>query len=330
MASETTSLLVVGSVAYDSVRTRAGSRTDALGGSAMYFSLASSRFSPVGVVAVVGDDFRDEDVQLLRAHGVDIAGLERRAGKTFRWTGVYDTEDSNTRETLDTQLNVFADFSPELTAEQGGADYLFLANIHPQLQMRVLEQMRARPRLVALDSMNFWIEASRADLSRVVERADVLIVDEKEVRQFAGETNLVSAARAVLRMGPRAVVIKRGEHGVLMYLRAADGSDSAFACPALPLDRVIDPTGAGDSFAGGFMGYLAALNASAECLSAQALRRAVVVGTVMGSITVQGFSAESLAAASRDSIQARFDEFYELTRLEHPPADNGLPWRETR
>lgn len=330
MASETTSLLVVGSVAYDSVRTPAGSRSDALGGSAMYFSLSSSRFSPVGVVAVVGDDFRDEDVELLRAHGVDLAGLERRAGRTFRWAGVYDAEDSNTRETLDTQLNVFADFSPELTAEQAGADYLFLANIHPQLQMRVLEQMRARPRLVALDSMNFWIEASRADLSRVVERTDVLIVDENEVRQFAGETNLVSAARAVLRMGPRALVIKRGEHGVLMYLRAPDGSDSAFACPALPLARVVDPTGAGDSFAGGFVGYLAALNASAQSLSAQTLRRAVAVGTVMGSITVQGFSAESLAAATRASIQARYDEFHELIRLERPPAGNGLPWREAR
>ena len=267
MTSNTSSLLVVGSVAYDSVRTQAGSRTDALGGSATYFSLASSYFSPVGMVAVVGDDFREGDLDLLRTHKVDVSGLERKPGKTFRWAGVYDTEDVNTRETLDTQLNVFADFSPVLTPRQRGADYLFLANIHPLLQLDVLNQMESRPNLVALDSMNFWIEGNKADLTNVVEQVDVLIIDENEVRQFSDEANLVEAARAVLRLGPRAVVIKRGEHGVLMYLSEPDGSESAFACPALPLDHVVDPTGAGDSFAGGFMGYLSASGATAPVVS---------------------------------------------------------------
>lgn len=326
MASDSTSLLVVGSVAYDSVKTHAGSRTDALGGSATYFSLASSYFASVGVVAVVGDDFREDDIDLLRTHRVDISGLERKHGKTFRWAGVYDTEDVNTRETLDTQLNVFADFSPELTSGQRGADYLFLANIHPALQLAVLEQMKPRPKLVALDSMNFWIEGNKADLTRVVERVDILIIDENEVRQFADEMNLVSAARAVLRLGPRAVVIKRGEHGVLMYASEPDGSESAFACPALPLDHVVDPTGAGDSFAGGFMGYLAASGQAAADISSASLRRAVVLGTVMGSITVQGFSMERLTDVSRADIQARFDEFYALTSLSKIPGGNGLPW----
>jgi len=326
MTINTSGLLVVGSVAYDSVRTQAGSRTDALGGSATYFSLASSYFSPVGVVAVVGDDFREDDLELLRTHKVDISGLERKPGKTFRWAGVYDTADVNTRETLDTQLNVFADFSPALTAEQSKADYLFLANIHPALQLDVLEQMDSRPKLVALDSMNFWIEGNKADLKKVVEQVDVLIIDENEVREFSDERNLVSAARAVLRMGPTAVVIKRGEHGVLMYLSEPDGSESVFACPALPLDHVIDPTGAGDSFAGGFMGYLSASGATASTLPAATLRRAVALGSVMGSITVQGFNMEALTGASKADIQGRFDKFHALTQLNEAPGGNGLPW----
>jgi sugar/nucleoside kinase (ribokinase family) len=319
-------LLVVGSVAYDSVRTQAGSRTDALGGSATYFSLASSHFSPVGIVAVVGEDFQEEDLDLLRAHNVNVSDLERKPGKTFRWAGVYDTEDVNARETLDTQLNVFADFSPDLTPKQREADYLFLANIHPALQLDVLGQMETRPKLVALDSMNFWIDGNKADLARVVARVDILIIDENEVRQFAGEANLVAAARAVLRLGPKAVVIKRGEHGVLMYLSEPDGAESVFACPALPLDHVIDPTGAGDSFAGGFMGYLSATGVTADALPAAALRRAVALGTVMGSITVQGFSMEALTGASQADIQGRFDQFHALTKLSETGEGDGLPW----
>jgi sugar/nucleoside kinase (ribokinase family) len=326
MTENKSGLLVVGSVAYDSVRTHAGSRTDALGGSATYFSLASSNFSPVSVVAVVGEDFRPEDLDLLRTHGVDVSGIERKPGKTFRWAGVYDTEDVNTRETLDTQLNVFADFSPDLTSVQREADYLFLANIHPALQLEVLSQMSSRPKLVALDSMNFWIDGNKADLSKVIERVDILIIDENEVRQFAGEANLVAAAKAVLRLGPRAVVIKRGEHGVLMYVSEPGGSESAFACPALPLDHVIDPTGAGDSFAGGFMGYLSASGVTADALPAQTLRQAVALGTVMGSITVQGFSMEALTGASQSDIQARFDEFHALTKLNESGEGNALPW----
>ena len=233
------SLLIVGSVAYDSVATGAGSRKDALGGSAAYASVAASYFTPVGIVAVVGDDFRAHDLELIRSHGVDTGGLERRAGRTFRWAGVYGAEDVNTRETLDTQLNVFADFDPVLRPEDRRRPYVFLANIDPELQMSVLRQMGVRPRLVALDTMNFWIEGKGDALRQAVEQVDVLFVDEGEVRGLTGEANLVRAARAVLEMGPAAVVVKRGEHGALLLQ-----GDSLFAVPALPLESVVDPTGA--------------------------------------------------------------------------------------
>lgn len=313
MGSDATRLLVVGSVAYDSVRTPAGESTDALGGSAMFFSLAASMFCPVGIVAVVGDDFRAEDIELFRQRGVDISGLARRPGRTFRWSGIYDSAGSGARRTIETSLNVFAYFSPDLDEAQAGADYLFLANIHPDLQLRVLDQMRRRPRLIALDSMDLWIESDRAGLTRAVERSDIVILDESEIRALSGEANLVTAVRRVLGMGPRAVVAKRGEHGALMLSRGPDGGVAAFACPALPLERVIDPTGAGDSFAGGLMGHLAALGASADSLAAGDLRRAVATGTVLGSITVQGFGPERLAGADRDLIERRLIQLHELT-----------------
>lgn len=316
--SATCPLLVVGSVAYDSVKTSAGSRQDALGGSAMYFSLSSSYFTPVAVVAVVGDDFRERDVGVFKAHRVDISGLERREGKTFRWSGVYGMEDVNTRETLDTQLNVFADFTPKLTREQRRARFLFLANIHPALQLDVLRQMESRPKLVALDTMNFWIGGNRAALSEVVRQVDVLFMDEGETRQFAEEANLIRAARKILSMGPRGVVVKRGEHGVLLVQNG-----SLFAAPAFPLERVVDPTGAGDTFAGGFMGYLA----STGDLSPRGLRRAVVLGSVMGSFTVESFSMERLHALRHEEIEARYRAFIELCKVS--PLRNGqsLPWR---
>ena len=219
------SVLVVGSVAYDSVQTPNGSRTDALGGSATYFSISSSYFTQVSVVAVIGEDFLPEHVDFLNSHGVDTSGLERREGKTFRWAGIYSTEDVNTRETLDTQLNVFADFSPELTASQRKNDYLFLANIDPKLQSSVLDQMDSRPKLVALDTMNFWIEGKTDDLREAVSSVDVLFMDEGEARQFAEEANLVKAARHIHELGPHTVVIKRGEHGVLKWPRGR------FRCP---------------------------------------------------------------------------------------------------
>ena len=230
------SLLVVGSVAYDSVQTHAGSRRMALGGSAVYFSLAASYLSDVSLVGVVGEDFEQRHVDLLTEHGVDVSGLERAEGKTFHWSGVYSTEDVNTRETLDTQLNVFSDFSPTLSGVQRRSDNVFLANIDPELQLGVLEQMERSPKIVALDSMNFWIDGRRSDLDAVVRRVDMLFLDEGEARSYAGESNLIRAAKRIKEMGPRVVIVKRGEHGVLVF----DGSD-VFAAPAMPLESVVDP-----------------------------------------------------------------------------------------
>ncbi|MCI0439268.1 MAG: PfkB family carbohydrate kinase [Chloroflexi bacterium] len=312
------SVLVVGSVAYDSVKTPAGSRNDSLGGSAMYFSIASSYFTPVSVVAVVGDDFREEHVRLMKSRGVDVSGLERKPGKTFRWAGVYGAEDVNTRETLDTQLNVFADFSPALTPSQCQSKYLFLANIDPELQLDVLSQMSARPELVALDTMNFWIEGKRSDLLRVVELVDVIFLDEGEARQLSGEPNLLSAAKRIHSMGPRTVIVKRGEHGVMMF-----NGGSVFVAPAFPLERVVDPTGAGDSFAGGFMGYLAATGDASN----EGFRRATVLGCVMGSFAVESFSADRTSSLKKEEVEARFRAFADLTRFSALHKEETLPWR---
>ncbi len=312
------SLLIVGSVAYDSVRTGAGSREDALGGSAAYASVAAGYFTTPAVVAVVGDDFRADDLELIRSHGVDTSGLERRPGSTFRWAGAYGAEDVNTRETLDTQLNVFADFDPVLGPEDRRRPYVFLANIDPELQLSVLRQMEVRPRLVALDTMNFWIEGKGDVLRRAVERVDVLFVDEGEARGLTGEANIVRAAKAVLEMGPSAVVVKRGEHGALLL-----HGGSFFAIPAPPLESVVDPTGAGDSFAGGFLGYLAATGD----LGRAAFRRAAAVGSVMGSFAVQSFSLERTAALTGGDVRDRFGALTDLCAL--PPLADGetLPLR---
>ena len=312
------SLLVVGSVAYDTVSTPYGRRESALGGSATYFSIAASYFTPVSVVAVVGEDFAPRDLDLLEAKGVDTSGLERASGKTFRWVGEY-SEDLNSRETLDTQLNVFADFSPTLASGHRSAPYLFLANIHPALQLDVLRQMEPRPRFAALDTMDFWIDGSRDDLSRIVSEVDVLFMDFGEIRSFARESNVLVAAKRIQNMGPRAVAAKRGEHGALLF----DGS-SAFAAPAFPLESPVDPTGAGDAFAGGFMGCLAASGDTGP----DALKRAAMVGAVMGSFAVESFSTDRLSALTRDEIASRFRQLAEITRFH----DSGgeLPWRNDR
>lgn len=320
-SSRLMSVLVVGSVAYDSVTTRAGSREDALGGSAMYFSIAASYFAPVSVVAVVGDDFKPEHVELMKSHRVDVSGLLRQPGKTFRWVGVYSTEDVNARQTLDTQLNVFAHFAPVLSPQQRRQPYLFLANIDPELQFSVLNQMDQRPRLVALDTMNFWIQGKREALTRVVKAIDVLFMDEGEARQFSGELNLVKAARRIQGLGPKAVVIKRGEHGILLF-----NGDSVFAAPAFPLEDVVDPTGAGDACAGGFMGYLAATGD----LSPDGLRRAVALGALMGSFVVESFSADRLASLTRQEIDARFRAFARLAYFAPLKDGEALPWRDSR
>lgn len=306
------SVLVVGSVAYDSVTTPAARRENSLGGSAMYFSVGISRFAPVSVIAVVGDDFQDEHIQLMSGRGIDISGLQRRPGKTFHWAGEYHSADLNSRTTLDTQLNVFADFAPELSAEQRQAPYLFLANIDPELQLAVLNGMERRPSLVALDSMNFWIDSKRDALNEIVSKSDLLFMDEGEVRDFAQEGSLVGAARRIRAMGPDIVVIKRGAHGVLVF-----SGDTIFSAPAFPLDDVTDPTGAGDTFASGFIGYIAATGDR----SPEACRRAAVLGSVMGSFCVQDFSADKLLAITMQDIEQRFRAFTALTAFA-PLAEN--------
>ena len=304
-------------MAYDSVETPAGSREDALGGSATFFSVSGSYFAPVSIVAVVGEDFKDGDVELLKNHGVDVSGLDRVPGKTFRWSGVYGAEDVNTRDTLDTQLNVFADFAPELSAEQRKSPYLFLANIAPELQMSVLEQMDERPKLVALDSMALWIDISAEALERIIRKVDVLFLDETELRTFTKRPNLVDAARAIMAMGPSTVVAKRGDHGVLLF-----HGDSTFSAPAFPLEHVVDPTGAGDSFAGGFMGYLAATGD----LTTEGFKRAAMAGSVMGSFQVESFSLERTASLTTDEIESRFRALTDLTRFTPLGENDSLPF----
>ena len=288
-------LLTVGSVAYDSVKTPQGSCDQILGGSATYFSLAASFFVPVGIVAVVGDDFADQDLALLKDHGIVTEGIERAQGKTFRWWGEYG-QDMNICRTLDTQLNVFASFKPQLTEEGRKAPFLFLANIDPDLQYQVLQQMQNRPKLVAADTMNFWIEGKLGALERVMNSVDALFINESEARLIAGEDRTLKAARSIVARGLRTVVIKRGEYGVMTL-----GPDSLFLAPAYPVEQVVDPTGAGDAFAGGVMGYLAAT----EERSPVELSRAVVVGSIMASFAVESFGPYRLAQIRPGEIQER-------------------------
>ncbi|HKB24411.1 MAG TPA: PfkB family carbohydrate kinase [Methylomirabilota bacterium] len=299
-------LLVVGSVALDSVETPFGKVQEALGGSATYFAYSASFFTQVRLVAAVGEDFPESHRRLLADRGVDTAGLKTSKGRTFRWTGQYGY-DLNEAKTLDTQLNVFATFRPTLDDGLRTAPFLFLANIDPELQHDVLHQMKDRPRLVALDTMNFWIQGKQAALRRVLAEVDVVTINDGEARQLASEPNLVRAARAIAGMGPRTVVVKRGEYGALML---TDGA--FFFVPAYPLESVYDPTGAGDTFAGGFMGYLAAQ----ERVDAGAMRRALVYGSVMASFTVEDFSLKRLTRLKPADIAERYAAFHDLIRLE--------------
>ena len=299
-------LVVVGSVALDSVKTPFGNVTEALGGSATYFSYAASFFNQVRVVGAVGSDFPKEHLELLSGRGVDVTAIEVLPGqKTFRWTGEYGF-DLNEARTLDVQLNAFAAFKPKLGPLHRKARFLFLANIDPVLQLGVLSQME-RPALTALDTMNFWIEGKREDLLRVLERVDVLLINDAEARMLAGEPNLVKAARAITGMGPRTVVIKRGEYGSLLL---SDGQ--FFFAPAYPLETVFDPTGAGDTFAGGFMGYLAQNDAT----DLASLRRAMVRGATLASFTVEDFSLDRLKRLEPREIESRLIVFADMVRLE--------------
>ncbi len=295
-------ILVIGSVAFDSVETPFGRGDDVLGGSATYFSTSASFFTGVQLVAVVGDDFPEEPKQFLSSRGVDLAGLQTRPGETFRWKGRYGY-DLNEAQTLETHLNVFETFHPQLPESYRNAEYVFLANIDPELQLEVLSQVD-RPKLIACDTMNFWIEGKREALVRTLGHVDILVINEAEVRQLADEANLVKASRALLAMGPKTLVVKRGEYGVLVFTE-----HSIFSAPAYPLEEVFDPTGAGDTFAGGFMGYLAATNN----LSDETIRKATVFGSVMASFTVEDFSLNRLRKLNWSEVEERFRRFQALT-----------------
>lgn len=298
-------ILVVGSLAYDDVQTPFDRRRDLLGGAASYFALAARLYSRVRLVGVVGDDFRTEDVARLGDHGVDTSGIERRAGRSFHWHGRYDYEMSAAK-TLSTDLGVFADWRPEVPAAMRAVPVVFLANVDPEIQLDVLGQVR-RPELVAMDSMNFWLTHKRDAVARVMARAHIVCINEGEARQFAQTFSIIRAARAILALGPRALVVKRGEHGAMLFLR--DGG--TFWSPAYPLEKVQDPTGAGDTFAGGLIGHLAATGRT----DADELRRAVVHGTVCASFAVETFSVDGIAAATADAIRERYGRLRSLVAI---------------
>ncbi|MGC3998387.1 MAG: PfkB family carbohydrate kinase [Anaeromyxobacter sp.] len=305
------SLLVVGSVALDSLETPFGRREDVLGGSASYFSTCASFFGPTRVVAVVGEDFPQAHVDFLGSRGIDLGGLVRQPGQTFRWKGRYEF-DLNTAHTLDTQLNVFASFRPDLPAHYRDSEFVFLGNIDPDLQRAVLDQVKS-PRFVGCDTMNFWITSKRESLLQTLKRVDMLFVNDAEARQLAGEHNVIKAARKILTFGPRAVVVKRGEYGALFF-----SGDEVFAAAAMPLASVFDPTGAGDSFAGGFMGYLASRGGR---LDHGTMRRAIVLGGVLASFTVEQFSLDRLRTLTPGEIRARFADARRLAHFDDLEAD---------
>lgn len=295
-------IVVVGSVALDTVQTPWGEAREALGGSATFFSLTAARQAEVGLVAVVGEDLPASALELLKQSGVDCTGLEMTEGKCFRWGGRYHA-DINHRDTLFTRLNVFEHFHPKLPESYRQVDILFLANIHPSLQLEVLDQVD-RPRLTAVDTMNLWIDSARDQLLEVLRRVDLVFLNDEEVRQLSGEVSLPAAVAKVQAMGPSRVVVKKGEHGALLF----DG-DRRFALPALLLDKVVDPTGAGDTFAGGFLGYLASCGA----MDRDAMRKAMVRGTVMAAFATEGFSVQGLQGLDEARIAARWEDLRRLT-----------------
>jgi sugar/nucleoside kinase (ribokinase family) len=300
-------ILAVGSVAFDTIKNPFGEAERVVGGSATYFSVAASFFTEVRLVAVVGEDFADRGDEIFAGRSIDLAGLQTVPGETFRWKGEYGF-DLNSRETIYTKLNVFEDFEPVIPEAYRSSPFVFLGNIHPRLQLDVLDQVRA-PRLVAADTMNYWIEGAPDDLREVLKRVDVLIINDSEARELSGEANLVKAARAIRAMGPTTAIIKRGEHGCLM---TCPGEGEFFAAPALPLEEVFDPTGAGDTFAGGFLGSLAACGEVTQA----AMARAIIYGSTLASFAVEDFSLDRLLRLTRDEIAERFRQFKRLTHFD--------------
>ena len=298
------SLLVVGSVAIDSVKTPFGERERSLGGAATHFSASASYFTDTSVVGVIGEDFTEEDQAVFRERNINTENLQQiPGGKTFRWVGEYGF-DLNSAKTIDTQLNVFGDFKPQLSAAAKKSPYLFLANIQPTLQREVREQVDCK--FVAMDTMNYWIESAREELMKTLAVVDALIINDAEARELAGDSNLIKAAKKILTFGPKMLIVKRGEYGAALFTK-----DSYFATVAFPLESVFDPTGAGDSFAGGFMGYIA----KHDNLDEGTIRRAIIHGSVMASFNVEEFSCDRLRRLTRPEIAARVDEFRKFTHF---------------
>jgi len=299
------SLLVVGSVAFDALESPYGKVDRTLGGAATYFAVAASFFTPVSLVGIVGEDFTPEDEKIFRGRNIDTDGLVRAEGKTFFWAGRY-SQNLNERVTLATELNVFAEFKPRLPQQYRTSKYVFLANIAPDLQRDVLHQVKKRPKITALDTMNYWIERSNAELRETLKHVDILMINDSETRELSSEHNLLRAAKNIFKMGPTTLVVKRGEYGAMMVDKRG-----IFCVPAFPLEEPHDPTGAGDSFAGGFMGYLA----GCEDKSDASLRRAMVYGSVLGSFTVEKFGLDRLRHLKRSEIHARARHFAKLTQF---------------
>jgi sugar/nucleoside kinase (ribokinase family) len=298
------SLLVVGSTAFDTVETPHGVERDCLGGSATYFSIAASLFTEVRLVSVVGDDFPAASRELLAAHGIALDGLEVRKGKTFRWSGRYSA-DMNSRETIDVQLNTFADFQPKVPAGFADSPFVFLANGSPITQMSVLSQV-TRPLFTVADTMDLWIETQREPLLELLRKVDGVIVNDQEARMLTGETNLIRAGRKVLELGPKLVIVKKGEHGAFLF-----SNFFQHALPAYPTERVVDPTGAGDSFAGGFLGSLA----EAGNVTVWNMKRAMAYGTVAASVTVEDFGVTAIDRARRETIERRYQELIQFVTI---------------
>ncbi len=302
------SLLVVGTVAFDAIETPFGKTDKIVGGAASYIALASSYFTPdINLVSVVGDDFPQDFMNTLKGQGVNLDGLQIKQGeKSFFWSGRYHN-DMNSRDTLDTQLNVLADFDPIVPEGYKNCEFLMLGNLMPQVQQKVLSQLTTRPKLIVLDTMNFWMDIAMPELMETLKGIDVLTINDSEARQLSGEYSLVKAAQKILAMGPKVLVIKKGEHGALLF-----NKEEVFFAPALPLEDVFDPTGAGDSFAGGFIGYLA----KTKDVSFENMKRAIIFGSAMASFTVEKFGTERLIGLSQDDVSSRVQEFVDLVQFD--------------
>ncbi len=302
------SLLVIGSVAFDAIETPFGKTDKIIGGAATYITLSSSYLEDtINLVAVVGGDFLKEDIQLLESHGIDTEGLQiKEEEKSFFWSGKYHN-DMNSRDTLITELNVLEHFDPIIPSFYQNSDYLMLGNLSPDVQRKVIERMENKPKLIAMDTMNFWMDIARESLVKTIEMVDVLIINDEEARQLSGEYALVKAAKKIMEMGPRFLIIKKGEHGALLF-----DSESIYFCPALPLEEVFDPTGAGDTFAGGFIGYLA----STDDISFDNMKRAVIYGSAMASFCVEKFGTERLVNLSKSEINSRVQQFIDLSQVQ--------------